>query len=239
MYTLFQNLRSFIILRFFLEVFGFLNLKQKEKLIDKVFFQFRLLCVIVIFGSTIFEKRNYIFKDSIVIFCQFIDRFVVNGAIFLISIESFCFRKLHFKIFKILSEIDLILINNFEIQINYRKDLAIICLIFSLVFTNILPFIPRILKGGFSVYFFSVFFFSATLLAIIEAFYIALVLQIYRRFLLVEKKCFPISLDSYHKVEEILLLNNSAINVINDNFGASILIVISKEKTYAFANIFP
>lgn len=235
--TLNKNLQSFFVCIFILQFFGLIRLKESETLCEKILSRLKLILFIIsllAFFARIVTTPN---DDLMIIYCQYIDRAASIVSALLIMVEFLICRHSHGSIFDVLSEIDDILMNRLRIKINYRTNLLLNCLMCAsnsvLVYGIILSTKNFITSNfNFTGYFFFTFTISWFLTCVIQTFFVSIVLQIYLRFRHVEKFLseHEENFYFYDVINELLMKSYALIEVINETFGITILIIAGERR---------
>lgn len=237
MNTLNKNLQSFFVCTFILQIFGLIRLKEKETFCEIILSRLRLTFFIASFLVFFRKVVTTPDDDLMLIYSQYIERAATIISCVLIMIEFFIIRHDHGKIFKIISEIDDILLNKLKIKINHRRNLFLNCLIFS---ANLILIYEIVLNTAnvisfdfnFTSFFFLIFTFPWFLICVIVTFYISIVLQIYLIFKKVGNFLHQNNQNFNLKdvINEILMKTITLIEAINEVFGISILITAGECK---------
>lgn len=235
MNTLNKNLQTFFVCITILQIFSLIRLKENETLCEKILSRFRLILFIASFLAIFNRMVTTPNDDKMIIYCQYIDRVATVVSAVLIMIEFLILRHDYGNIFKILSDIDDILVNQLKLKINYRKKLIIncmICLSNSILVYGIILSSSHFIRNNFSFtgYFFLIFAIAWFFACMVQTFYISLAFQIFLRFRKIEK--FLHDEDFQHKdvINEILIKTFSLIEAINETFGIPILIISGEDK---------
>jgi hypothetical protein len=166
-----------------------------------------------------------VFEDSIVVFCQFIDRTVTVLCSVVNFLEIIIFQNQHYTIFHNLDKIDNILVTDFKIAIDRKKDLFFNSLFCAFNLTTISMFISRAVQGNLEYYYFLTFTLSSVLVGVVEMFYVAIMFHIYRRFKIIENFTEEEKNLSFYgeKIYNIFEHTFDLFGDVNHSFGRSIL----------------
>ncbi len=226
--TLEKNIKTFSSFLYTLKIFDLVKMREKESLIEKILKFFRLTFLILLFSGTLFGKRNFVFKDSIVVFSQFIDRNCTVVCNILIFLEMIIQRNSHIIIFKSIAYVDNLIQKQLKMKINYKRDFYWNFVLFSWFLTAIFVFISRATKGKLEYYYFIIFVVSSGIVGVVEMFYVALIFHIIRRLFF-----FKFYFGDSEKIQkdqsmEIFNVLHHLILLLNDNFGKSVLLVMGE-----------
>lgn len=227
-----NTLQSFSSFVYILRIFDLIKLEKNETILEKILSKFRLLLLALFFTGTFFGKRNFVFKDSIVVFCQFIDRTCTVLCSVLNFIELIIFQTKHFKIFHNLDKIDNILINDFNISISYKRDLVLNSLLCVFNLTTVSMLISRAIQGKLEYYYYVTFSISSVLVGIIEMFYVAIMFHIFRRFVLIDSLSEDVQNLSFYreKIYSIFEYTHELVENVNNSLGKAILMNSGKRN---------
>jgi hypothetical protein len=210
-----------------LKIYGLVVVDAKQKTCQRILTKMQLLMwialVIISYNNFVIVTLKY--ADSVINFCQMLDRYTIFGGLICVFVDSIVFSKKHFKSLNLLDEIDELLRKKFDLKIDLRKmsfyshlipitHLLSLILIFSRKFSykiDIYLIINELLHYCWVIY---------------ESFYAAIVIQLIARYkyvfeLLKNSKNVKIKSEDFY---DIFLKSSKLIETTNDNFGFFILI---------------
>lgn len=228
MNTVEKNLECFASFIFVLRIFGLIKLKENETIAEKVTSRVHIISIIILFLSSLIERRNLVFTDPVAYFCQLIDKGVIVVCLTTILLIQLLFPHNHQKIFKRLGDVDQLL--QIAKPLNYRKSRYFnnFCVFFNMFGITGYIIIVCSLTAIQKQYYF-IFATSAFMASFLQFFYVIIVIHIFLRI---------------KKLEEILLKSNvhelkSSIHeifkrffkfyeIMNEQLGLTILIIMGK-----------
>lgn len=225
-----------------LSVFGILSLKPLKGIIFFVISRFHLIVFALFFAYYFVCNRKFTnlpFSDSIVTYCQYIDKTAMTLCITLTFVDLTIFRKKHYKVFDLLSEIDEILAKNLKIHVNYRKCTRIAYVTATFNIITITTLVRRIFENKLTqdgVIQVTIFACGTFLILFFESFYCTIVLQILYRYSILSDHVETNYTEGQKEILfEIFVKTRKLINVINEEFGIFILLATGKHaQLYCF-----
>jgi hypothetical protein len=228
-------LASFWLYNEVLSVFGLVQLKPLKTILSIVLTRIQLIFFAGVFVWFLFTNNkltNISVNDPIVEYCQYIDKSSMTACISLTFIEAIIFKKRHFRLFAIMSDIDGLLEKSLNLKVNYKRVATVTYAVLCLNLCTFLGFARRLFEEKMSTekfYYLIIFILGTFLILYYESYYSAIVLQSLFRFNLL-KKFLSSDYSNVHKesVNEIFMKTHRVIAVINDEFGIFILLATVK-----------